>query len=287
MKQVVIFVNPHKDKEFAVTGQIKEYLRQKGIACSVLVGGEKETEKIPSSDFLREPKAGADCMIVLGGDGTMLQAAWEAKGAGIPLIGVNLGTLGYMTEVEISGLREALDQLTEGSYKVESRMMLQGKVLFSDGTRQEDLALNDIVIARSGSIQIMQYHIYVNGQFLNSYHADGVIVTTPTGSTGYNLSAGGPIVQPTAKLIMVTPICPHTLNQRSVIFAPEDEIEIVIPEGREGKEQTAEASFDGKTALLLHTGDRIRVTKSEETTKIIRLNKISFLDILHQKLREN
>ena len=149
----------------------------------------------------------------------------------------------------------------------------------------QDTALNDIVISRSGPLQIITFNIFVNGQFLNQYSADGVIITTPTGSTGYNLSAGGPIVEPKARLMMVTPICPHTLNQRSIILAAEDEIEVTIPEGRNGKQQQVEVSFDGNHAMVLRTGDRVRIRQSEKTTDIIKLSRVSFLEILHKKMR--
>ena len=186
----------------------------------------------------------------------------------------------------IKHMEESLDLLMEGQFEVESRMMLSGRVEGRQET-EEDLALNDIVIARSGSLQIIKFNILVNGQFLNDYSADGVIVTTPTGSTGYNLSAGGPIVEPKARLIMITPICPHTLNQRSIILSPEDVIEIEISEGREGRVQTVEASFDGNHVIPMHTGDRIRIIQSEKTTDIIQLNKVSFLEVLHKKISES
>ena len=275
MEHFVIYTNLHKDKKLTVTNRIRDYLIAHGQQC-ILWGSENSEEELKD----------AECMIVLGGDGTMLQAARDVQRWNIPLIGVNLGTLGYMTEIELSALEESLDMLMEGQFEVESRMMLSGRIAGEQVT-EEDLALNDIVISRSGSLQIIKFNILVNGQFLNNYSADGVIVTTPTGSTGYNLSAGGPIVEPKARLIMITPICPHTLNQRSIILSPEDVIEIEISEGREGREQVVEASFDGNHVVPMHTGDRIRIIQSEKTTDIIQLNKVSFLEVLHKKLSES
>lgn len=193
--------------------------------------------------------------------------------------------MGYMTEIEPSGLEEALERLIAGDYVQESRMMLNGRILLSDGRVKEGWALNDIVISRSGSLQIIRFGIYVNGQFLNQYHADGMIVTTPTGSTGYNLSAGGPLVEPGADLIMLTPICPHSLNQRSIILSSRDIVEIEIPECREGREQTVEVSFDGSHVTPLRTGDRIRIARSDKVTEFIRLNQVSFLEVLHRKMQ--
>ncbi len=165
-------------------------------------------------------------------------------------------------------------------------MMLKGRAILSDGSTQEGWALNDIVISRSGSLQIIKFHIYVNGQFLHDYQADGMIVTTPTGSTGYNLSAGGPLVEPRAKLIVLTPICPHSLNQRSIVLSPEDVVEIEIPAGREERVQTVEASFDGSHVIPLSTGDKIRIVRSEKVTDFIRLNQVSFLEVLHRKMSD-
>ena len=275
MEHFVIYTNLHKDSKLTVTNRIRNYLIAHAKQC-VLWDGETAEEEMKD----------ADCMIVLGGDGTMLQAARDVQKWNLPLIGVNLGTLGYMTEIELSALEESLDLLMNGQFEVESRMMLSGKVEGRQGT-EEDLALNDIVISRSGSLQIIKFNILVNGQFLNNYSADGVIVTTPTGSTGYNLSAGGPIVEPKARLIMITPICPHTLNQRSIILSPEDVIEIEISEGREGCVQTGEANIDGTHVVPMHTGERIKIVQSEKTTDIIQLNKVSFLEVLHKKLSEN
>lgn len=284
MKHFLIYTNRNKDRDLETTGRIRKYLEDRGQRVSVRV---KEGDwKVKSQDDTEEMAADADCMLVLGGDGTVLQAARETKKNRIPIIGVNLGTLGYMTEIEPIHLEEALDRLIAGDYKQESRMMLNGKVFLQDCVK-EGWALNDIVISRRGSLQIIKFNIYVNGQFLNDYNADGMIVTTPTGSTGYNLSAGGPIIEPKAKLIMLTPICPHTLTRASIILSAEDVIEIEIPEGREGQIQTVDAYFDGSNTVEMHTGDRIRIVQSEKITEFIQLNQESFLKVLHKKMSES
>lgn len=289
MRHFLIYTNTHKDKKLANTRHIKEYLETKGQKVTVWADENRWQEKQKNAgrdDIPEGIPVDVDCMIVLGGDGTVLQAARETKRLHIPIIGVNLGTLGYMTEIEPEGLEESLDRLIAGDYQQESRMMLNGKAFLAEGRTEEGWALNDIVISRSGSLQIIKFIIYVNGQFLHDYDADGVIVTTPTGSTGYNLSAGGPLVEPKARLIMVTPICPHTLNQRSIILSPEDVIEIEIPQGREGRVQTLEANFDGSHVIPLRTGDRIRIVKSEKSTEFIQLNRVSFLEVLHKKMAD-
>lgn len=284
MKHFLIYTNRLKDKNLATTKRICEYLEGQGQRTTVKADGDSNignTDEIPG-----DIPADVDCMIVLGGDGTVLQAARETKKLHIPIIGVNLGTLGYMTEIEPANLEDSLDRLIAGDYEQENRMMLNGRVIFGDGRIEEGWALNDIVISRSGSLQIIKFNIYVNGQFLNHYNADGMIVTTPTGSTGYNLSAGGPLIEPSAELIMLTPICPHTLNQRSIILSPEDVIEIEIPEIREGVSQTIEANFDGSHMIPLCTGDKIRIVRSEKKTEFIKLNQVSFLEVLHKKMKE-
>ncbi len=288
MRHFLVYTNRHKDKDLVLTKKICDYLRQKGQKATVKTeeGDFKERISTDTDDIPADIPQDVDCMIVLGGDGTVLQAARETKKLHIPIIGVNLGTLGYMTEIEPANLKESLDRLIAGDYEQESRMMLNGKAYLSDGRTEEGWALNDIVITRSGSLQIIQFNIYVNGQFLNDYKADGMIVTTPTGSTGYNLSAGGPLVEPRAKLIVLTPICPHSLNQRSIILSPEDVIEIEIPQGREGRIQTVEASFDGTHVIPLETGDRIRIVQSEKITEFIQLNQVSFLEVLHKKMSD-
>lgn len=273
MKRFCIYTNRHKDKDLTVTKKIKIILEQKGMQCEVRFPKEGIPEEV-------------DCILVLGGDGTMLQAAREISGSRrIPLLGINMGNLGYLTEVEPEGITDAINQLLSGDYELESRMMLNGCIMRSDGSVTKGFALNDIVINKACSQQVMGFHLYVNKKLLNKYLADGMIVTTPTGSTAYNLSAGGPIVEPSAKLIVVTPICPHTMNQRSIILSPEDEVVIEIPAGREGQEQIAAVNFDGCT-VEIRTGDEVRIVQSERTTDFIKLSKAGFLDVLHKKLKE-
>ncbi len=282
MKHFLVYTNRYKDIKLVTAKRICDFLRLKGQHVTVKAVGDDGEE-----EMLYEIPPDTDCIIVLGGDGTVLQAAREAKLLQVPIIGVKLGTLGYMTEIEPSGLEEALERLIIGDYIQESRMMLNGKVCLSDGSVREDWALNDIVLSRRGPLQIIRFNIYVNGQFLNHYKADGMIVTTPTGSTGYNLSAGGPLVEPAAKLIMLTPICPHSLNQRSIILSPEDIIEIEVTECQEGRSQTVEVNFDGSHMIPLRTGDKIRIARSEKVTEFIKLNQVSFLGVLHRKMQES
>lgn len=289
MKHFLIYANRYKDRDLQTTNRIKNYLEEHGRKVTLMIREEdwiEDTSEM-SEEAKKIPKD-VDCMIVLGGDGTVLEAARETKKLFIPIIGVNLGTLGYMTEVEPDNLETALDRLMADDCTKEARMMLNGKVSFHCGKENEEgWALNDVVISRRGTIQMLWLDIFVNGQFLHRYKADGVIVTTPTGSTSYNLSAGGPLIEPKAKLIMLTPICPHSLNNRSIVFAPEDVIDIEIPSGRVGREkQTVEVSFDGSHKIPMCTGDRIRIVQSEKITEFIHLKQTSFMEVLSKKFSE-
>lgn len=284
MRRFFLITNKGKDPEGSYTGQIAHYLKAHGACVTGMACGE-------TTEHITFPED-TECVIVLGGDGTLLKAARDIAGCDIPLLGVNLGTLGYLAEIEIGNIENALSKILRGEYTKEERMMLAGSVYCPSGKAPDsqksvhNFALNDIVISRCGSLQILQFNIYVNGRFLNSYSADGMIVATPTGSTGYNLSAGGPIVEPGASLLLLTPICPHTLNTRSIILSPEDEVTIEIPEGKEKTVQTVEANFDGTHKVTLKTGDKIIIRKAPETTGILKLNTESFLEILHKKMSE-
>lgn len=286
MKHFLIYTNRHKDEKLVMTNRIRAYLECHDATVTLKIK-DKDWKNGVGEPFLEEATdipPETECVIVLGGDGTMLEAARETKKLPLPMIGVNLGTVGYMTEIELQSLEESLDRLLAGDCEREERMMLNGRVAGPHGDKEEGWALNDIVISRKGSLQIIRFNIYVNGQLLNHYKADGMIVTTPTGSTGYNLSAGGPLVEPAAKLLMLTPICPHSLNQRSIILSPEDEVIIEIPTGRDGETQEVEANFDGTHQIVMTSGDRIRIVKSEKTTVFLKLNQVSFLEVLHRKM---
>ena len=283
MKHFFIITNQIKDPQLETTEWITDYLTKRGIGCQVHVQEDCQGQYYTDSRMI---PAQTDCILVLGGDGTLLEAARDTAQLDIPLIGVNLGTLGYLAEVEKTNLAEALDRLCSGEYEIDRRMMLEGCVMQDDGTKVVNEALNDVVISRNGPLQVIHFHIYVNGHFLKGYSAGGIIVSTPTGSTGYNLSAGGPIVEPDARLMVITPICPHTFNTRSIVLSPEDRIEIEIGPSKGGGVQEVEANFDGSHSIPMKTGDRIVIRRSEKTTSIIKLSDVSFLEVLHRKMGE-
>ncbi len=284
MEHFYVITNPTRDSQQKTAGFIRKYLEGRGKTCFVDAG----TPKTGGEGYTYQIQAGgqADCILVLGGDGTLLQAAIDLAARDIPFLGINMGTLGFLTEVNQSGIEDALENLIQGKYQIEKRMMLCGKSYHSEGIMDQARALNDIVITRKGSLEIINFNIYVNGQFLHRYHADGVIASTPTGSTGYNLSAGGPIVEPKAEVILLTPICPHSMHNRSIVLSPRDKVTVEIERHRDGRELAVEAIFDGCHKVTLRTGDRIEVKKSEKTTEIVKLSQVSFLEALHRKLSD-
>lgn len=289
MNKFFLITNRMKDPQGIHTKRIQKYLEEHG-AETVCVD---ETYFVPAqdgSDNRRLRPEVDSCILVLGGDGTLLQAARDTFETEIPLLGINLGTLGYLAEADMENVEQILDRLLKDSCEREERMVLEGRICRENADAQEtegqDFALNDIVISRCGSLQILTLRIFVNGQFLNSYSADGMIVATPTGSTGYNMSAGGPIVEPQARLLLLTPICPHTLNTRSIVLSPEDEVVIEIPQGRDNGTQTVEASFDGSHKKTMRTGDRIEIKKASRIVGFLKVNSESFLSVLHKKMSE-
>ena len=286
MERFYIITNSEKDPRLTFTEKIVEYLRKYGRFCSVQLANRKHEGSYHYTDPKKIPD-GTDCIIVLGGDGTLLQAARDVVHKGIPLLGINLGNLGFLAGVDKLSVYPALDQLMAGDYEIEERMMLKGRVYRGDRLLGEDIALNDIVIGRDGHMRVVRFKNYVNGEYLNSYNADGIIVSTPTGSTGYSLSAGGPIVSPNAAMTIMTPIAPHTLNTRSIILPAEDVVTVELGKGRHNNSEKGTASFDGDTFIPMVTGDCIEIRQAEVKTKILKLNHLSFVEVLRRKMRDS
>lgn len=277
-----MIANSDKDENLTLSYEIADYLTSCGMRC--IIRGKDQEKEDSYGQLLTEE---ADCILVLGGDGTLLRAARKLSDRGIPFLGINLGHLGYLAEIERQNVQMALQKLIEDDYTVEERMMLTGSVHVDGRQTGQDVALNDIVINRHGNLRVVNYDVYVNDQYLNSFTADGMIVSTPTGSTGYSLSAGGPIVSPTASMLLLTPICPHTLNSRSIIFSGEDRIRIQIGEGRRGGRDDACVTFDGDSSFPMRTGDYVEIQRSGAVTRILKINQVSFLEVLRDKLSRN
>lgn len=285
MNRFLVRTNESKDEGFKVTNLIKDFLEKNGKIVDLEVMDDKKIYGKEEA-FVFDNSNRPDAIIVLGGDGTMLRSARDFVEESIPLLGVNLGSLGYLAEVDKANIETALEKLIKGDFFIEERMMLEGNVIRNGQSVAHTVGLNDIAVLKSLPYRAINFDVYVNGQFLKSYGADGVIVSTPTGSTGYNLSAGGPIVEPCAELLVLTPVCPHTMNSRSIILDGEDEVYIEIKEAKNGGEQEAFAMSDGAAHFELKTGDAFIMRRSEKRTRIIKINKVSFLEILQKKMND-
>ena len=287
MNHFFIITNETKDINWEVTRRIQNFLHKKGKTCIMrpdLAGAERTHERMT---YAEDIPAETDCVIVLGGDGTLLRAARNLVNLNLPFLGINLGHLGYLTEGDRSSVVDILDRVIADEYIIENRMMLKGRIKRPDGTIvNEDVALNDITINRSRSLRIIKFKLYVNGEFLYLYTADGIVISTPTGSTAYNLSCGGPVVEPTAKLFLITPIAPHSLNNRSLILSSEDRIEIELIGSEKDPDSQVEyvVYFDGDSVVPLYPGDRIEIVRAPQETQILKLSTMSFLETLRIKM---
>ena len=274
MERFALIRNVTNEETAVVAASIIDYLHERGCLCTV---SDEETD-VPDS---------TQCVIVLGGDGTLLRAAQKIFRREIPIIGINMGTIGYLAEVERRNMKDAIDRLISGDFSIEERMMLRGKIIRADQEIYSDVALNDIVISRSKPLRGLRYVNSVNGKYLNTYAADGIIVATATGSTGYNLSVGGPIVSPEAQILLLTPIAAHSLISRSIVLPGTDQISIEIAEGKMGAlEEAVRVSFDGGSPIALNIGDRVTIRRSKWHTRLVKMKNTSFLETLRYKMRE-
>ena len=225
-------------------------------------------------------------MIALGGDGTILKVSRDLRKWNLPIVGVNLGTLGFLAEIEPEQIYPVLDRLLQDDYEIEERMNICGSI-YKKGQEEPlrcDVALNDIVVSRAGFSRVIGLRVYVNGRVMDNYEADGLIVSTPTGSTGYNLSAGGPIVSPRTNVMIITPISPHSLTSKSIVLGNSDEIVVEVLKMRKAQEEEAIVNFDGQPGTQLSAGDRIVIHKAEQTTKMLKLFDVSFYEVLREKM---
>jgi NAD+ kinase len=223
----------------------------------------------------------ADLIIAVGGDGSMLTAARVAASAGIPLVGINRGRLGFLADVSPSDKLESLDHILAGEYDSEKRMLLRADIISDDGTKDCGAALNDIVIKRHQIGRMLDFRTNVDGRYVNTHGGDGFIVATPTGSTAYALSCGGPIVTPNLDAVVLTPICPHTLSDRPLVIPATSVTEIELTEGHA---DNAEVSCDGEVTGYLSTGQTLRVEAAKDRVELIHPSGYDYYEILRNKL---
>lgn len=238
-----------------------------------------------SSDLEQVPREemssrSLDLVVVLGGDGTLLSAARATAPVDVPLLGVNLGSLGFLTDVPLGSLFRMLDRIAKGKAAVEQRALMQVDLLRGDEIRGTYLVFNDAVVNKTALARVNNYELFVDGAFVSSYRADGMIVATPTGSTAYSLSAGGPVLMPTVKAIVITPVAPHSLTHRPLVVPDSAVVELLL----KSSEEVAYLSLDGRPGMDLRDGDRVRCRRSEHSVSLIRTEH-DFFHVLRNKMK--
>jgi NAD+ kinase len=252
--------------------------------AEVLIGLDQQLDGLPDS-VRRVPAdqlaGGADMIIAIGGDGAMLHAARQATAAGIPLLGINRGRLGFLADVSPGDRHESLDPILAGDFETDERMLLRAIIRSGDTTHDCGLALNDVVVKRQDTGRMLEYHSYVDGKFVNTHGGDGFIVATPTGSTAYALSCGGPIVAPVIDALVLAPICPHTLSDRPIIIRGDSVTEVLVGDDTIDR---AEVNCDGEVTGIIGAGDVLQIAAADERLKLIHPTGYDYFEILRSKL---
>lgn len=276
MERFYIISNGEKDIGHESAEEIKRYLENYG-KCVRIVGDPLEMEE----------SFGTDMAIVLGGDGSVIRAAKHLAGTGIPILGVNFGTLGFLTEVERPRIHPALDAVMGNRFEKENRMALRCRFKAGENAVASYLAVNEFIIGKRDFGHMITAQVYVDDSLLDTYVADAVLVSTPTGSTAYNLSAAGPVLAPGVEAMIITPICPHSLNKRSLVVSSQAKIRVVIGKTKENYVDEAAVLGDGELAGTVVTGDEIRIEKAAESFDMVRLGGIRFFDKMRSKLNRD
>lgn len=276
--------NPYRDRDFTYVAEAKRILEEAGVEVKVCLAFDVDPdfplpEHVTISD-LQEEIRNAEALICFGGDGTILHASKTAMRRNIPILGVNIGTVGFMAELE-AGEMQLLANLATDDYKIDERMTIFVRLIHEGRIIYRDLALNDAVVTKGAVARVIQTSVLLDGVEAMNFSGDGIIAATPTGSTAYSMSAGGPIVEPCADNFILTPICAHNLQPRSLIAAPSRKVEIQI--GRVNR-RNAFLSVDGGKAMRVYGGDRILLEMGNQKTKLLKLKNSTFFDIVKSKL---
>ena len=276
MKKIAVIPNQSKDIDLKITGILIDCLSKKAEIYM-----DKAYESRGGAVNYREDiYSVVDVVIILGGDGTILQAAEPCARLNIPIMGINLGKIGFMTEIEVEDIEKSVNRLLNGDYEIEERMMMKVDIIKKDGTTSSYYALNDAVISKPDA-QMISLELYREDEKINEYIADGVIVSTPTGSTGYSLSAGGPVADPAMEMFIATPICAHMLSSRTAILPANKKISVRLTEVGN---KSAVVTIDGQIKDNISCGEHIEVRRWEEKVRLIKMGNQSFYDILTKKL---
>lgn len=284
MDRFFVISNVNRDPLQERAKAIVDYLVKKGKTCKMCSLARISGSESPDTNVLCGIDSDVECALILGGDGTIIQAAGELAKKNIPFIGINLGNIGYLAEIDQDNIYPAIDKLINDDFTVRERMMLEGTPVINDIKGTASLALNDIVITRTGPMRAIDYDIYVNDRLLTTITGDGIVVSTPTGSTGYSMSAGGPIVEPEAMVILITPISAHKLNSRPIILGPDDEIMIKVRSENYDGQKMVQASFDGGITYELDKDDAVVVKRADQITRVLSISAETFIDVLSRKL---
>ncbi len=282
MKDIGLIANWHKKNSTLVVEKITRFFKQRQIKLQVANNKQADFySEVSLSEQLNSWKDNLNIIIVVGGDGTILRVARDLACWNVPILGINLGQRGFLAEIEVEQMERFLQYIATGQYDYQERMMMVAWLRRGDEDLGYYLALNDIVVSRGPFSRIIKVEAYVNEDFMESYSGDGIIVATPTGSTGYSLSAGGPIVNPAMELFVVTPICPHSLYNRSVIINGNDKMKLRI----DSRQVQVVLTVDGQVRFALEDEDHIIVCRSEQKVKLVYFHDYSFYRMLHQKLK--
>ncbi|MCR4442242.1 MAG: NAD(+)/NADH kinase [Peptococcaceae bacterium] len=278
--KVGIIVNNRKKQPVQLARELINWFLKKGIQVYTTEedGAVLGVEKDMTTGRLGQE---VDCVITIGGDGTFLRAARLASPYSIPILGINMGMLGFLTEVELGEMDEALQKLIRGDYYLEDRMMLEARVIRDGGEAGSFVGLNDVVINKGPLARLVILDIFVGDEFVTTYKADGVIISSPTGSTAYSLSAGGPIVHPEVEVIIITPICPHTLQARPLVIPSHKTVRVDIV----STQPDSMLTIDGQHGFELRNGDQINAGKAVNYTRLVRIKEYEFFNILQEKLK--
>lgn len=284
IKTVGIMANAGKDAAVQVARDADRHLCSRGISVRLQMQVAEALGR--GADGLHDDAvAEADAVLVLGGDGTILASSRLCAPKGTPILPVHLGRFGFLTEVAPRELAPALDDLLEGRAVVDERMMLWGEAIHADaadGDHATFLALNDVVVANGPLSRVLHLRLQIDGQYVTTYAADGILVSTPTGSTAYSLSAGGPLVHPSLQALLVTPICPHTLTARALLVPPDSEVTMTV---ERDPQDVVRVTVDGQLGFPLQPGDQIRVRRAPHSVKLLTVGGANFYDKLQSKLR--
>lgn len=281
MKKVGLIPNMEKDKEMAVTKRLVKHLLSRGCEPQLMENAAEAAGLAEYAKSEEEIYRDSDFIISLGGDGTLLGVGRKSAPYHTPILGINLGHLGFLTAEEKNFAEQAIDRVLDGDYKMEERMMLQTCIATEKERIEGILALNDVCINRGLLYKILEFNIFINDEYVDTFQADGVIICTPTGSTAYNLSAGGPILKSDAHIIAITPISAHTLTSRSIVVSAEDSVTVEI----NPREDTAfTVSADGQEAWTLKGKKVVQIKCAKVHAAIIKTNPQSFYDVLRKKL---